>query len=227
MPDHRGAGQTARIEVAAYVDALLDDVHDLLDSEGDAAVSLGMDHHRDRLPAVLGMGAEVGAETDEGDDAVAVLHDLSPADVLDAVEREFLEAGHHVQGDRHLPALADADYEHPLDDRRRKVVRAVVVGVGASCSLGALVGAAGQRRDVEDERYAPVTEDRGAGVDADRLQPRTQALDDDLLGVEDAVDDETELPVVGLLVARKSSRQRLWAEAGRFELPMGLRPKPH
>src|SRR5215213_1252482 len=58
-------------------------------------------------------------------------------------------------------------------------------------------GAAGQRLDVEDEGDGAVTEDGGAGVEADRLHLATDGLDDDLLGVDHPVHDQAEPPALG------------------------------
>ena len=69
---------------------------------------------------------------------------------------------------------------------RRGLLRVLPVG-----GLGAQ-RPAGQRLHVEDERHGAVAEDGRPGVEADRLHLAADGLDDDLLGVDDAVDDEAE-----------------------------------
>ncbi len=55
-----------------------------------------------------------------------------------------------------------------------------------------------QCADVEDEGHPTVTKNRRAGVGADSLELPRQRLDDDFLGVQDAIDDKTESTPVSL-----------------------------
>ena len=59
-------------------------------------------------------------------------------------------------------------------------------------------GVVGQPEHVEDQGHPAVAHDRGAGERGDALELLAERLDDDLLGVVDLVDDQAELPVVGL-----------------------------
>ena len=53
-------------------------------------------------------------------------------------------------------------------------------------------GPTGEGLHIQDQRDGAVAEDGGAGVEADRLHLAADGLDDDLLGVDDAVDDQAE-----------------------------------
>ena len=60
------------------------------------------------------------------------------------------------------------------------------------------VGGLRQAEHVEDQRHAAVAHDRGAGEGFDAFELLAERLDDDLFGVVDFVDDQAELPLVGL-----------------------------
>ena len=77
-------------------------------------------------------------------------------------------------------------------------VRRVLSTIARSRDLGDDAGALREAEHVEDQRDPAVAHDGGAGEGRDALELLAERLDDDLLGVVDAVDDQAELPVVGL-----------------------------
>jgi hypothetical protein len=109
-------------------------------------------------------------------DLLAVLHDLAVADPLDALHRELLEPGDHVQRDRH-PPLPHAGDEQAVDGRRGGRPGGVLLRLGPLDLVGGEVGPAGEARDVQDQRHRAVAEQGRPGVDADVLEPGGQRLD--------------------------------------------------
>ena len=159
---------------------------------------VGVDDDLEHLAVGLAVGAQVPVEPDDRQDRAAVLDDLAVADLLHRVGAHLLEAGDGVERDGHAPAAADGGQQHALPlglagggGVRRGLLRVLAVGgLGAQCP-------AGQGLHVEDERDGAVAEDGRAGVEADRLHLAADRLDDDLLGVDDAVDDEAEATPLG------------------------------
>ena len=176
----------------------VDDVEDLLDDDRDAAAVVGVDDDLEHLAVGLAVGAQVPVEPDDRQDRAAVLDDLAVADLLDRVGADLLEAGDRVERDGDPPAAADGGQQHPL-------------------ALGLAAAAALRRGRCESWRSAvSVRSARRASACTSRISatvpsPRTVApeyrpiafswpptrLDDDLLGVDDAVDDQAEPAALG------------------------------
>src|SRR3954468_24437063 len=190
LADDRGAEQAEVVDVALHRGLAVDDVEDLLHDDGDAAAVVGVDDDLEHLAVGLAVGTQMPVEADDREDRPPVLDDLAVADLLHRFGPHLLEAGDGVQRDGHAPAATDGGQEHPLplglagsSGVRGRLLRVLPVGgLGPQC-------AAGECLHVQDQRDGAVAQDRGAGVEADRLHLATDGLDDDLLGVDDAVHD--------------------------------------
>jgi hypothetical protein len=177
---------------------LLGDVEDLLDDQADAAGVLAVDDDLHRVGRLAGRGAQQGGQPHQRQDLAAVLHDLVVTDALERGHRELLEAGDHLERDAHATVLAQADDEQGLDLAAQRVAAVDAVPHAAVAAGHEHVGLLRDGQHVEDQRDLAVAEDGRAGEARDALELLAERLDDDLLGVDHVVDDQAELPVLGL-----------------------------
>ncbi len=175
----------------------LDDVDDLVDHDGDAALAGGVDDDHQVLVLALGDRAEVPVEAQQRQDRAAVLHDLAVADVLDAPPRAGARAGSPttagsppgVRRPHRRPARGPRRYRSRRSSSPRRPAGRATSAVSArrASACTSRISATRPSPRIVAPEYVPM-----------RLQPGGERLDDDLLGAEHAVDDQAEALALGL-----------------------------
>src|SRR6266851_3820008 len=186
----RLSGDDRTPDIAAPLDRelLLDDVENLVDDEAHRVLAIGEDE--DGLAARLADGA-AGIDGDERHQLAAVLHDRLLVRVLDTLELDLLEPGD--EGQRHClrPFAAGAEQQEAgtlaaaAGTRHRLLANAALLDGDVAARRRDAVG-------IENHDDAAVAQDGIAGEHGDVAQDRRDRLDDDFLGVEDAIDDDAE-----------------------------------
>ena len=177
----------------------VDDVEDLLDDQADAAAVLGVDDDLQRV-AVPSCRAPVSSASRR---AIGRMPPRYCSDLADRRPARGWWTGQLFQpGD---PLHAGSPDARPSPTRTTSSWSAAATTTSSFSSPLPLAPppasdeAAARRRGPSTSRIIAtpsVAEDRHAGVLLDRLEVRRQRLDDDLLGVDDVVDDQAELPVL-------------------------------
>ena len=197
---HRRAEEAFAARLLSHRDRLFGDIQDLVDHQTHAAVAVVENDHLHRigrLAVVRRPGFEYGPQRNQAEDAVAVLHHLASARVLDGRLRKLLEPGDQRKRNGQALEGAGPEQEQPLllDPRLRLLFRR---GARPLTGFGQHPGALADAQHVEDEGHAAIAHDGCAGVDGEPLQLLAQGLDHDFLGVVDAVHYQPELPVFRL-----------------------------
>src|SRR5664280_37583 len=201
VPQDGRANHGAIIDLTVPRRVVVHDGQDLLDRDRNGARPTRDDDHEQFLPLrVSARGVRAHAEhlvqANQRNDGSAVLQDLTPADMLNDVTAHTLQPSDGRQRYRDPSSVSHADDEHPPGHPDRHWRRPA----GLQLSFDTVIGQplAGDALHVEDQADAAVAEQGGAGVDTDPAQAGREGLDDDLLGVQDAIQDQAEQPRVCL-----------------------------
>src|ERR1700761_2125268 len=186
--DDGGAENTFARSSHLDVEALLDDVDDLVDHEPHRTTVVG--EHQDRLAAG---GADVHpGHLHERHQLLAVLNHRATIGELDLFGHDFFQPRHQTQ--RHRFRLAGAGAEH----QKRSQLLGAAGAVGCVLVGNFMTGAAGGAQrlgnavGVDDHDDGAVAQNGVTGEHVDVTQLGRHRLDHDFLGVEHAIDHDAE-----------------------------------
>ena len=186
--DHGGAEHAGNLAGHLNGEAVFDDVDDLVDHQSHRTCAVR--EHQQRLRP-FAFDIHICVHADERHQLAAVLHHVAAIRQFDLAGVDFLEPGDQRQ--RHRLGLGRAGAEH---QQRRRLLAGLLDAILRRLDDHLRGnGRTDRLRDtvrIDDHDHRAIAEDGVAGEHRDVTQLGRHRLDDDFLGVKDAVDDDAE-----------------------------------
>ena len=174
------------------------DVDDLADQQADFAAAQRENHDVEPVGLGHGPGEDEFFQRQQRQRTAAVLQHLAAAHAVDLHGADPFQPGHEVHGNGELLGRIVAEQEQRSARRPWRPRRSSSAAPRVSSSGARKLAEGRDARRIENQGRLAVAEDRRSGQAGAVPHVAAQRLDDDLLGIVQAVDDQAEAHVSGL-----------------------------